>query len=70
MYNYRRKELNKRLAGSPERALRVEGLVPKTAIFTGKVFKIFVGTRVLESAYRWLRAVEPEGFKGATRLEG
>src|ERR1043166_10300888 len=50
MYNYRRKELNKRLGSLKSPKVR----------FWGKVFKIFIGTRSRESAYSWLRRVEPE----------
>ena len=55
MYNYRRKELNRRL----------ESQRAKKAEFWGKVFRIFIGTRSRESAYSWLRTVEPEQLGAA-----
>src|ERR1043166_4374786 len=59
MYNYCPNQLKKRLGR----------LKSKKAEFWGKLFRIFIGTRSRESAYSWLRTVEPEHLGPRKRLE-
>ena len=44
-----------------------EDLVPKTAIFIGKISRIFIGTPLRGSAYSWLRGDKTQ-YWGAKRI--
>jgi hypothetical protein len=59
MYNYRRKETNKRLPDHPLDRLAAsflwEEIAVKAPIFRAKAARIFMGTPSLESAYSWRR---------------
>jgi len=51
MYNYRRKELNARLPHHSDTTFYGSQDFSPDPIFTGEGFGIFMGTRLLESAY-------------------
>jgi len=55
MYNYRRKELNKRLPDHVKGYFHRATVHSGNAHFYGQTLQIFMGTRLRECAYTWRR---------------